>query len=125
MENWKDITGYEGVYQISNKGNVRSIERLQWNGNIYHLVPGKPKKQLIGKRAGHHYVILYKNNKMSNKYVHRLVAIEFIENPNNLPNVCHKDNDPSNNSVDNLYWGTQSDNLKQCVKDGRHRNQYY
>lgn len=53
--------------------------------------------------------------------VHRLVALTFIPNPNNYPIVCHKDNNPSNNHVNNLYWGTQSQNMQQMVREGRQR----
>lgn len=53
--------------------------------------------------------------------VHRLVALAFIPNPNGYPIVCHKDNNPTNNKVENLYWGTQSDNMKQMVADNRQR----
>ena len=52
--------------------------------------------------------------------VHRLVALVYIPNPDNKPFVCHKDNNPKNNKVSNLYWGTQSENILQCVRDGRH-----
>lgn len=53
--------------------------------------------------------------------VHRLIALAFIPNPNNYPIVCHKDNNPTNNKPENLYWGTQSHNMQQMVRDGRQR----
>ena len=123
MEKWKAIEGYEGLYEVSNTGLVKSIDRMQWNGKVYHSVIGIIKKQQT-KQKGYKILMLWKNSKYSTKYVHRLVAQAFLPNPNNLPNVCHWDSDPSNNSVENLYWGTQSDNLQQMVRDGRHRNQY-
>ena len=55
--------------------------------------------------------------------VHRLVAMTYIPNPENKPCVCHKDNNPLNNRVSNLYWGTQKENIQQCIKDGRLRPQ--
>lgn len=53
--------------------------------------------------------------------VHRLIALAFIPNPNNYPIVCHKDNNPTNNKPENLYWGTQSHNMQQMIRDGRQR----
>jgi hypothetical protein len=122
---WKQIEGYEGLYEVSNTGLVRSMDRMLKAGKLdSRIYKGKIKKPQTLKRSGHQYVFLYKENKMSNKYVHRLVAIAFLDNPNNYPNVCHLDNNPFNNSVDNLYWGTQEDNMKQMSSDNRHRNQY-
>jgi hypothetical protein len=125
MEKWKAIEGYEGLYEVSNTGLVKSIDRMLPAGkHVSRIYKGNIKALLTLKRSGHKYLILWKHNKMKNLYVHRLVAQAFLPNPNNLPNVCHWDSDPSNNSVENLYWGTQSDNLQQMVRDGRHRNQY-
>lgn len=105
QEIWKDITGFEGLYQISSKGNCR---------NIIYRNQLKPEVT----KSGHLRVVLY-NLKRNRKLLHRLVAIEFIENPHNKPCVCHKDNDPSNNNVTNLYWGTYKENTVQAVNDGR------
>ena len=125
MEQWKEIEGYEGLYEVSNTGLIRSIDRMLKAGkHDSRIYKGKIKSPQTLKRSGHQYVFLYKDNKMKNCYVHRLVGIAYISNPNNLPNVCHKDNNPSNNSVDNLYWGTQSDNMQQMSTDNRWRNQY-
>lgn len=122
---WKEIIGYEGLYEVSNTGLVSSMDRMLRAGKHQsRIYKGKIKSPQTLKRSGHQYVFLYKDNKMSNQYVHRLVALSFIPNPNNLPNVCHVDNNPLNNSVDNLYWGTQKDNITQMVSDNRHRNQY-
>lgn len=97
-EIWKDISGYEGLYQVSNLGRVRSLN-YNHTGEIKLLKQGTYKK-------GHKCVSLFKNKKGKTYSVHRLVAIAFIPNPNNLPIINHKDEDPSNNNVNNLEWCT-------------------
>ena len=97
---WRDIKGYEGLYQISNFGEVISL----WfrNGT------SKRKRNLILKTAsdkdGYQHVTLCKNNIKKSCRVHQLVAREFIENPNNLPLINHKDENKKNNKSDNLEW---------------------
>lgn len=101
-ENWKDIKGYEGFYQISNLGNVRSLPR---NGTINKsriLKPNNVKNYL--------QVSLQKHGETKYQKVHRLVADTFIPNPNNYPQVNHIDGNKHNNCVDNLEWVTSSEN---------------
>ena len=93
-EIWKNIPEYVGIYEISNLGNIRSV----YNNN-------KPLKLSIGKNK-YVTVSLYKNKIGKTFNVHRLVAQVFIPNPNNLPCVNHKDENRSNNCVDNLEWCT-------------------
>lgn len=108
MEEWKDIK--EG-YQISNKGSVRSrINNRHGVGETYHEI--KP----YVNQHGYEIVHLGRGDRHS---VHRLVAEAFISNPDNLPLVRHLDDNPRNNNVDNLAWGTQTDNMQDCVKHGR------
>lgn len=97
-EVWKDIPGYEGLYQVSNTGEVKS---LNYRGS------GETKllKQSTNKK-GYKRVVLCKNRKKKNHCVHRLVAIAFIPNPDNLPIVNHIDECKSNNMVSNLEWCT-------------------
>ena len=90
-EIWKDIKGYEGLYKISNFGNVKSL-------NI------KRNRKLSITRHGYLYVDLSKNDVRKHFYVHRLVAAAFIDNPDNLPQVNHIDEDKTNNCVSNLEW---------------------
>lgn len=96
MEIWRDIKGYENLYQVSNLGNVRS---LKTNKNLYY---SKSRRYL---RVG-----LFKDKKRSCFSIHRLVAEAFIPNPNNYPCVNHKDCNGNNNKVDNLEWCTYKQN---------------
>lgn len=102
-EIWKDIIGYQDRYQISNFGNVKSLERLKKSGFGYQLVKESILKGFIDKQ-GYHIVDLKIDNIRKHFRVHRLVAIHFIPNPDNLPEVNHKDENPNNNHVDNLEW---------------------
>ena len=101
-EIWKDIAGYEKMYQVSNLGRVRSLDRYSWNGYKYWLQKGKILKP-CQQKSGYLNVDLSNGHSKSHKYrVHRLVAQAFIPNPNNYPQVNHKDEDKSNNKVEKL-----------------------
>ena len=107
MEIWKDIIGYEGLYQVSNKGNVKNKQRNKY------LVPKKNNRGYLGIELTNE-----KHRKMF--LIHRLVAQSFISNPKRLPNVNHKDENPKNNSVENLEWCSQSYNvLYSMQKQGK------
>ena len=93
---WKDIKGYEGLYQVSNTGKARSMNYRN-TGNVRRLKPSVNKD-------GYLQVGLYKEGKYYRYLVHRLVALTFIPNPNNLPQVNHKDENKANNTVWNLEW---------------------
>ena len=111
MEEWKDIPNYEGLYQVSNLGRVKSLNYLHTS-----------KEQVLktGKdRHGYLQVNLYKNGKMKTFKVHRLVAIAFVFNPLNKPYINHIDCDPKNNNADNLEWVTQKENIQYAAKLGR------
>lgn len=118
MEQWKDIKGFEEYYQVSNLGNVKSKDRYT-NHNYGGLKLQKGKLRNPTKAGNYLKVDLYPGNKQIS--IHRLVAEHFIDNPNNHKVVMHKDNNPHNNSIDNLQWGSYSMNTKQCVKDNRHK----
>ena len=111
-EIWKDIPGYEGQYQVSNLGRVKSLPRNVpgKNGSIRHL-PGKLLSPADNDSDGYKFVMLTKNSKSTHMLVHRLVATAFIPNPENKPQVNHKDCIPSNNELSNLEWSTQSENM--------------
>ena len=93
-EIWKDIRGYEGLYQVSNWGRVRSLKF----GKIRIL------KASIRNNDGRYVINLRKDGKTKMYRIHRLVAEAFIPNPLNLPQINHKDENPGNNIVDNLEW---------------------
>ncbi|MCL1949679.1 MAG: NUMOD4 motif-containing HNH endonuclease [Turicibacter sp.] len=119
MEIWKDIEGFEGYYQVSNKGRVRSLDRVidrQRYGKQF--LNGKVKQPCPDKK-GYLYVHLDKNGKRYFKQVHRLVAIAFIPNPDNLPQVGHWDENPGNANVENLYWTTAKDNCNHGLHNER------
>lgn len=118
-EKWKDISGYDGIYQISNKGNVKSIDRtiIQWckhNKYIERLIKGKP---LTATDNGYGYLIvsLNKNNKRKNHYIHRLVAEHFIGKIDEGYVINHKDYDKYNNTADNLEIVTQKENIIHSI----------
>lgn len=104
-EIWKDIEGYEGLYQVSNLGRVKSLERWR-KGNTKPVLIKEKIKIPRDNGRGYFITFLYKNNKQRNEYIHRLVAMAFIPNPDNLPQVNHKDENKANNCVDNLEWCT-------------------
>lgn len=113
QEIWKDISGYEGYYQVSNLGNVKSMKRIVKRKN--NGTGNLPLKSRILSPTtypkGYKKVALRKNNMSKYFFIHRLVAEAFIPNPNNYPYVNHKDENPSNNHSDNLEWCTNEYNM--------------
>lgn len=114
-EVWKDVAGYEGLYKVSNKGNVYSVGRKDSRGN---KCGGRPLKPRYDQR-GYFKVGLYKNGKMQNKLIHRLVAEAFIPNPNNHPEVNHRDETKINNELSNLEWCDKSYNASYGTRGKR------
>ena len=111
MEIWKDIDGYVGIYQVSNMGNVRSLQREEFKCRQgYRVRKGRQLKPARDKK-GYLMIPLNKDGKRKTRRIHRLVAETFIPNPNNFPQVNHKDENKQNNSVDNLEWCTPSYNI--------------
>lgn len=110
-EVWADIKGFEGLYQVSSLGRVKSLTRAArcgHKGKGFKKVPERILKE--GNYLGYSKVYLRKEGKQFNFRVHRLVAEVFIPNPLNKPQVNHIDEDSSNNKVENLEWVTQKEN---------------
>ena len=101
-EIWKDIYGYEGKYQVSNYGRIRSVKIL------------KPCKSSFG----YYRVGFSENGKIKSFSVHRLVALSFVPNPERKKEVNHMDGDKTNNRADNLEWVTQSENIQHAYDNG-------
>ncbi len=116
-EEWKSIKGYEGLYEISSFGRVKSL--LGWNGRKYIQRERilAPYKQQSNKYYSRSVVKLTKDNKTKDFKVHRLVAEAFIPNPNNYKVVNHIDGNPLNNNVENLEWCTQKMNIKHALNN--------
>lgn len=110
-EIWRPVKGFEGYYEVSDLGRVRSIDRVIYDSvrKCDRLLKGR---LLTERDNGHGYksVMFCKNHKLYHKYVHILVAEAFIQNPSNLPYVNHKDENKGNNCADNLEWCTGSYN---------------
>lgn len=118
-EQWKDIPGYEGLYQASNYGQIRSLDNIQhvmFRGkSVIKLKHGKIIKQ--GKhRGGYVLVWLSKNGSVRAHTVHRLVAETFLPNPDELPEINHIDGNKKNNAITNLEWVSRSENLNHAYK---------
>lgn len=110
MEVWKDIKDYEGYYQVSNLGNIRSLTREVRNNLGTNTVFGQKISPFMNQ-SGYLQVALSKEGNRERPYVHRLVAEAFISNPRNLSEVNHIDHNKLNCSVENLEWCTRKENM--------------
>lgn len=113
LEIWKDIKGWEGLYQISNMGRIKSLSRYRYCGKLNskpQLMDMKIMKPSI--RGGYEIVSISREGKVESFSVHRLVGKHFIPNPNNYPEINHKDEVKTNNNVNNLEWCTKAYNMK-------------
>ena len=106
-EEWKEISGYERLYFVSNTGRVMSSRGYIQNGWKHD-------------KYGHRKIRLYKDNIASDFYLHRLVAIQFIKNELNKPYINHIDSNPSNNCAENLEWCNHLENMRHASANGRY-----
>ena len=113
-EIWKDIKGYEGLYQVSNLGRIK---RVLFKNNKTTIIKEKILKYTV-KNNGYCKVNLYKNNKQKTYHIHRLVAEAFIPNRDNSLEINHKDGNKKNNCINNLEWITHKENIQHGVKTG-------
>lgn len=115
-EIWKDVPGYEGLYQVSNTGRVKALSVLKYWGKTL-----QKRKEIIFKptirKWGYAEVVLSGKTRL-NQGVHRLVALAFIPNPDNKPQVNHKDGNKLNNSVSNLEWATRQEQMDHAISLG-------
>lgn len=125
-EEWRDIQGYEGLYQVSNLGRVKSLDReitaiSRWGTPQRYIAKGRIRKVSLST-TGYPQVQLSKDGRTDTCQVHRLVAAAFIANPNNLPEVNHKNEDKCDNKACNLEWCTREYNahyLNACTRHAR------
>lgn len=129
MEEWKNIKCYEGLYQVSNLGRIKSLSRTvhQYNymakKDIKITFKEKIRKPRMSK-DGYYIINLNKDGKMTTYRVHRLVGEQFIENKENKPYINHKDGNKLNNNVDNLEWCTAKENSIHGWKIGLMKPHY-
>lgn len=128
-EIWKDIPGYEGLYQASTKGRIRSVSHTRTYIKHYedkdieatHHFDGRILKQTY--TSGYLGVLLSEGTTRKDALVHRLVALTFVPNPDNKPQVDHIDGDRTNNRPENLRWVTSKENHANSIERGEHTSQ--
>lgn len=124
-EIWKDIKNYEGLYQVSNFGRIKSLQREFYNKNQYGINSKRKTREIIKKQCltqfGYNSIGLSKNGVEQKFQVHRIVAQAFIPNSENKPCVNHINCNKTDNRVENLEWCTYSENEKHAYKNNLHK----
>ena len=119
-ERWLPVVGYEGYYEVSDQGRVRSVDRVVPHGKRWKAMQGKPLKPSPNCRSGIRVVTLSKCGKRNQRQVHVLVLLAFVGPRPPDKEGCHRDDDHANNSLSNLYWGTRAENVRDCIQNGNH-----
>lgn len=118
-ECWKDVNGFEGVYQISNKGNLKSSDRyVDGKSGSRRFQKGKYQKPEITRKGYHRYTLSISRNQSVRKLAHVLVAEHFISENNHKAQVNHKDGNKDNNSIENLEWCSNLENMRHAIENG-------
>lgn len=120
MEIWKDIPNYEGLYQVSNLGRIKSLKREANNQYCKDDTILKVRKH----KNGYCFVALYKNGKSKEISIHRIVATSFLENSNNYPSINHINGNKEDNRIENLEWCSPSHNTKEAFRIGLMKPNY-
>lgn len=119
-EIWKDVVWYEGLYQVSNLGRVRSLERTIERKKFGSIIVQSSILKQYDNGTGYLRVVLYdQNHKAKKAYVHRIVAMTFVDNPMGYPNINHKDENKHSNIATNLEWCTQKYNINYGTRTKR------
>jgi hypothetical protein len=119
-ENWKSVPGYEGIYEVSDHGNVRSLNRIVIYANGKRKpITGRTRKLSVNQ-DGYLHVGLFKNGQSKTVTVHRLVALAFLPASSDGDEICHGDGNRQHNHVSNLRWDTRSANARDTLGHGTH-----
>lgn len=116
-EEWTQMEGFEGVFDMSNLGRIKSLERLSPYKHSFRKVKEKILTASVNRYNYYKYTLCY-NKKYTNVLLHRMIAIHFIENPENKPEVNHIDGVTTNNDLWNLEWNTPKENIANAFKLG-------
>lgn len=122
-EEWRDIPGHENCYQVSNFGNVRSVDReyvyaTRWGGTT---IKKYRSRSVRANKDTNGYLSVQLGSRGGRKRIHRLVALTFLEGGGEGLDVNHRDSNRENNNLTNLEWCSRSENIQHCVSAGRHR----
>lgn len=129
QEQWLPVVGFEGLYEISDWGRVKSVERKvwfvnRWGQDTQRIVPERIRELSVNPNGGHLELTLHREGKRRHRFVHQLVLDAFVgPYPDGLDQVRHLDGDPTNNRLDNLRYGTAAENVADMLRHGTQRNQ--
>lgn len=120
-EQWLPVVGYEGLYEVSSAGRIRGCRRVVGAANGKTKVIKSKLMKLTEQPSGHLTLNLYKDRHKVGRLVHRLALEAFVGSQPDGHEGCHRNGDPADNSLANLYWGTRSENVLDSIQHGTHR----